>query len=113
MNESLCRSMVKERANGLCEKCGNRGSDMHHRKNRSQGGQWCPTNIVLLCRDCHHKITVNPGLAEEDGWTVKRCDEPADIPVVASTMYNPLPQTVYLTADGGFSFSFVSQSQSS
>jgi hypothetical protein len=39
---------------------------MHHRRFRSQGGPWTPSNILHLCGDgtrgCHGRIT------KPDGW---------------------------------------------
>lgn len=83
MQEAKCRQIVAERAQGLCEKCGQqRGSEMHHRKNRSQGGRWTPSNIIHLCNACHVFVTQNPLLGQEGGWCIKRNEDPELAPVV-------------------------------
>lgn len=83
MGEVSCRRSVVERANGLCERCGQqRGTEAHHRKNRSQGGKWDIGNILLLCHDCHAWITVNPDEAHKSGWAVKGYEDPEKVPVL-------------------------------
>lgn len=83
MGEIACRRAVVERANGLCEKCGQqRGSEAHHRKNRSQGGKWETGNILWLCHDCHVWVTINPQAARESGWAVQRHEDPQAVPVL-------------------------------
>ena len=48
------RRAVKARANGMCEKCGARGTDCHHAGDRMdhriESLQW-------VCRDCHNAET--------------------------------------------------------
>lgn len=55
------REEVYERAFELCEArlpcCTNAGTDLHHKKARSQGGSNDPKNLILLCRSCHVAIT--------------------------------------------------------
>jgi len=57
---------VLERANGICEYCGNpapfnRASDgtpyleIHHKKPLSQGGDDSVENAVALCPNCHRE----------------------------------------------------------
>ena len=83
MGEISCRRAVKERSNGLCEKCGQqRGTEVHHRKNRSQGGKWDTGNALLLCHECHVWITTHPELACQHGWAVKSHEDPEDVPVL-------------------------------
>ena len=83
MGEVSCRRAVTERANGLCEKCGQqRGTEAHHRKNRSQGGKWEIGNILLLCHDCHVWVTINPDGAHKSGWAVKSYQDPEAVPVL-------------------------------
>lgn len=59
---------------------------MHHRKKRSQGGQWDPINIVALCghgtAGCHGWVEHNPNKAADQGWHVRPWRDPADIPVL-------------------------------
>lgn len=82
MNEKTCREIVKERSGKHCEMCTMRAAQMHHRKNRSQGGKWTPANILHLCADCHHAVTVNPHWACGRGLSVKSWQEPFNEPVV-------------------------------
>ena len=83
MGEISCRRSIKERANGMCEKCGQqRGTEAHHRKNRSQGGGWDVSNLLLLCNACHGWITTHPKEAHESGWAVKSYEDPQTVPVL-------------------------------
>lgn len=78
MNERAARKIVRERADGRCEVCSSaRGTDMHHRRNRSQGGRWTPENLMLLCHSHHMWITVNPKQSREQGWSVPSWADPA------------------------------------
>lgn len=44
-----------ERANYRCEICGStQGLQKHHIVKRSQGGDNCLNNLILLCWECHH-----------------------------------------------------------
>lgn len=86
MNEQQCTSLVYARAGGRCERCGGIvGLSRHHRKKRGQGGEWDPTNIVVVCGDgvtrCHGWIEANPAAAEVDGYHVRPWDDPAERPV--------------------------------
>lgn len=90
MGEISCRRAVVERSNGLCEKCGQqRGAEAHHRKNRSQGGKWEISNILLLCRDCHLWVTINPEAAHKSGWAVKSHEntEKVAVLIIGQWMY--------------------------
>lgn len=100
MSEARCRKDVKDRSAGRCEKCGGHGSEVHHRKNRSQGGGWDTANCVLLCRPCHHWVTVNPALARESGWAVARHDDPESVPVPLVGMFSGTPCLTLLKRDG-------------
>lgn len=82
MSETTCRRVVWERSQGLCERCGQRGAEMHHRVNRSAGGKWSASNIVRLCTPCHGEITEDPIGAEPDGWHVPGWVDPASVPVL-------------------------------
>lgn len=81
------RTMVRQRAGDLCEKCGiRRGVQVHHRRPRGMGGsQAVDTNIasnaLLLCGECHAVVESNRTVAENNGWLVKQNHSPADIPV--------------------------------
>lgn len=98
MNEQKAREVVKARSEGRCEVCWRApATDMHHRKNRSQGGECAPENLLHLCHEHHMWITVNPKRAHEQGWTVASHEDPATTPVwVAGHEF------VWLTPDGTY-----------
>lgn len=84
--EQLAREVTRSRSGGLCEICGDaRATNFHHRKNRSQGGQWCPSNSLDLCGSgttgCHGLVGANPKRSYEQGWLVRRGHDPAKTPV--------------------------------
>jgi hypothetical protein len=81
MNERKCRQLVHARSHGLCEMCGGVAHHVHHRKNRSQGGQWSPENCLHLCVFDHHFVTVNPAESVKNGWSVRSHQDPATSPV--------------------------------
>lgn len=96
MSETRTRAIVKERSIGRCERCGHPGAEMHHRKNRSQMGRWSASNIVLLCRPCHHWVGMNPNAAGLVGLHVLSYENPADIPIRTGDV------PFLLDDDGGF-----------
>lgn len=82
MNEKLCRAIVRERASGCCEICGQqRGDTMHHRLTRKYG-PWDPTNMAA-----------DPGafLGEVDG---------DDFQVAGKVLYPELPIVSHKTKGG-------------
>ena len=49
------RQAVYDRANRICERCGNtKALQCHHIVKKSQGGLDIEDNIILLCWNCHH-----------------------------------------------------------
>lgn len=101
MNERKARALVYARSaidgqNRLCETriqgvCLGRGMNFQHRKNRSQGGLWLPSNGLDVCGSgttgCHGYITEHPAEATEKGWTVQSWAEPAEVPVLIHTIH--------------------------
>lgn len=83
--EALCRLLVNERAAGRCELCHRPGESLHHRRKRSQGGLWRPSNILRLCghgtAGCHGAIEAQPTTAGVLGLTVASYLDPATVPV--------------------------------
>lgn len=80
------RAVVYARSGGGCEvrvlgACTGRAAEWQHRKNRSQGGTWAPSNGLRVCQQCHRWIHANPRDAAAHGWTVSRDDDPAAVPV--------------------------------
>ena len=55
------RKACRERAEGRCEYCGGKGTQLHHAVFRSQGGQHTPENLILLCNACHKKAHSDDG----------------------------------------------------
>ena len=84
--ENAARLKVRARSGGACEVCrAAPATNFHHRKNRSQGGEWSASNGFDLCGSgttgCHGHITTNPKMAMGQGWTVRSGRNPADVPV--------------------------------
>lgn len=76
--ERRARRIVARRSGGICEACDRRPAvDWHHRCGRAQGGRWCPSNGLHLCRQCHEWVTTHPTAAREYGWSVRRAAEPS------------------------------------
>ena len=52
---SSTKILVIQRDMGICRCCGKKTDDyeIHHIRARSQGGSDHPSNLVLLCIDCH------------------------------------------------------------
>lgn len=93
MNEAQCRVIVSERSGGFCEArlggegvlaCRGMANSMHHRRKRSQGGQWVPSNMLHLCGDgvtgCHGYIEANPATARRYRLWLFAGMEPASTP---------------------------------
>jgi hypothetical protein len=96
VEETHARALVWARALGSCEGCGRVGPlDWSHRKARSQGGAWCPSNGLAMCRDEHRWCHENPAMARSVGWMVRRNEDPAAIPALLHGI-----GWVRLTADG-------------
>jgi hypothetical protein len=84
--EREARRIVRERSGGVCECCGEaRAIDWSHRKARSQGGEWCASNGLDLCRQCHADVTSVSGeqrdYALETGVILERHQDPWETPV--------------------------------
>lgn len=81
-DERSTRAAVPNRSGGYCEYCHGRGTEMHHRVARSQGGRWTPANILHLCHQDHHDFTfVRRALGYELGVLLHRNAIPAEVPV--------------------------------
>lgn len=91
--QDKCRPIAYRRAglgdwrSAVCEKCGSTGPlSMHHRRKRSQGGGWEPSNIVILCGNgtmgCHGWVETNPTAANAEGWSlVGRDPDGSKVPI--------------------------------
>jgi 5-methylcytosine-specific restriction endonuclease McrA len=77
------RRAIAERSNRICELCASAEAvQIHHRKNRSQGGRHDPINLLHLCVPCHEHIGANPAKSYALGWLVHGWADPADVPIV-------------------------------
>lgn len=80
--------VIEARAQDCCERCkkwaptGERHREIHHRKNRSQGGTGDAFNCVALCRKCHMWITVHPEESYANGWSVHGWEDPTTVPLI-------------------------------
>ena len=85
-SERSTREAVAGRSNGRCEWCGATATNIHHRKNVSQGGLWSPVNCLHICGSgttgCHGYFTQHPEHAYRVGVSVHRNEDPADVPVL-------------------------------
>lgn len=102
------RGLIVERAQGLCERCGRPGTDVHHRQPRQMGGTrraevHAATNLVLLCRDCHHHIEVHRDDGYRSGWLVHSWDDPASVPLRV-WLYR---MEVWLENDGSYNLTSI------
>lgn len=81
--ETRARAAVRRRSGGRCEGCPAAvATDYSHRQARSQGGAWCPSNALHLCRACHAWAHSGPEMARSVGWMVRRSEDPAVIPAL-------------------------------
>lgn len=79
--ESTARAVVRLRSGGTCEAvCSAPATDWHHRRNRSQAGEWSAPNGLHLCRDHHRWVTDHPLEGREIGWAVRSHENPAGVP---------------------------------
>lgn len=94
--ETLAREIVYARSGGDCEVridgvCLGRGTNWHHRKNKSQGGQWCASNGLHLCGSgttgCHGWITHEPAKSYRKGWAVRSGHNPIGVAVYIAGRY--------------------------
>lgn len=80
--ERQARKVVRARSLGLCELDGRApATEMHHRRNRSQGGAWTASNLLHLCSAHHLHVTTNPQASRDQGWAVPSHREPSGVPV--------------------------------
>lgn len=92
-NQKTARRLVRERSGGDCEVriagvCLGRATNWHHRRNRSRGGLWLPSNGLDVCGSgttgCHGALTNTNGYADvfrAAGWLVRGYQDPAGVAV--------------------------------
>jgi len=88
--------LVRERDDHRCARCGRSASfgylplTTQHRVARGMGGTKdpavnLPSNLLTLCGDgtrgCHGWVEANPAEAKDHGWSVRRGQPPAEVPV--------------------------------
>ncbi|CAM3288465.1 HNH endonuclease [Stackebrandtia soli] len=90
---------VMERDGGciLCSQ--QRGCQIHHRQPRQMGGTKdpainSPSNLIVLCGDCHRRVESHRADAEAHGWIVRRPYIPSHEPILRRGVW------VYLLDDG-------------
>lgn len=77
------KDVVRERSEGLCERCGNRltknvngapedkhARSIHHRQPKRCGGKDQVVNLVNICITCHRCIHADEKKAALEGWIV-------------------------------------------
>ncbi len=87
MTERECRRIVNARAEGRCERCSRpMATTVHHRRKRSQGGPWSPSNCVALCghgtAGCHGWVESNPLAAHSEGLWLRAGEPPEEISLI-------------------------------
>lgn len=91
----LVRQLVFERADGLCDSCGQpvpaKGWHFHHRKLRAQGGRDDAANGLCLHETCHFVIHREPAWAYERGLLVRQRQDPSVVPVLLHGQVRVLP----------------------
>ncbi|WP_280499411.1 HNH endonuclease [Nocardia cyriacigeorgica] len=79
------RRIIDTRCGGRCERCGQAGYTIHHRRKRSQGGTWEPSNLLALCGSgttgCHGWVEANPNLATAFGFWLRHGQDSTTTPV--------------------------------
>lgn len=58
------REEVARRDKGICQQCGQAGSELHHVVFRSRSGRGVATNALTLCQPCHRRVHRDNDLAE-------------------------------------------------
>lgn len=85
MKEREARRIVAERCGGRCERCGVPQYTCHHRRKKSQGGPWSPSNLLAVCghgtAGCHGEIEANPMWAHARGLWLRAGELPEVTPV--------------------------------
>jgi hypothetical protein len=76
---------IRARSRGRCEfgastRCTGRGTHIHHRQLRAQGGPNTEENLVDICLFCHGHVHGNPTKSYAMGWLVRSGQDPKAIP---------------------------------
>ena len=78
--------LVRWRDRDACRRCRRAGEQIHRRKPRGMGGTRdplinCPSNLVMLCRECHEWVEAHRTEARRQGWLVSRHADPRYQPI--------------------------------
>lgn len=99
-------AIIERRSGGLCELCGGKATNTHHRRSRGMGGSRDPVtnsvvNLLRLCGSgttgCHGHIERNRTWAYENGLLVPRYGPP-----VGTVPVHLQVGLVLLTPQGGY-----------
>jgi hypothetical protein len=90
-SETYGRRVVMDRAGKSCELCHGPGPlQWAHRRNRSHGGTWAPSNGLHLCDACHRWTEKEAAKAAAGGWRIVHDDtDPLLVPVWLQSGPNP------------------------
>ncbi len=58
--------------NPKCERCGTKGSQIHHKRGRVGKLLIDREYFMTVCFQCHRYIEDNPVKAKENGWSISR-----------------------------------------
>lgn len=98
MGKSLhsAKEIVRERSDGLCERCGrgltrnhngvpdsDTARSIHHRQPQRCGGRDSVINLVNLCIACHRDIHDDEKKAALEGWIVVEGRNPGNVPFLS------------------------------
>ncbi|WP_075813043.1 HNH endonuclease signature motif containing protein [Corynebacterium sp. CNJ-954] len=89
------REAAWERADAVCEAmipqavCQWHGTDVHHRKKRSAGGEHALENALWVCRNCHNYIEAHQAWSFPRGLLVHSYHEPVHPPAYYRGVYTP------------------------
>lgn len=98
---NAAKKLVAERDEYTCQMCLGEATDVHHRIVRGIGGtsddkvNYSPANLISVCRECHDDIHAEPEQSYEDGYLVRKGEDPASKPVLITP-----DLTVWLNKDG-------------
>lgn len=101
IGEAQTRRLIRKRSGGICEICGSSpATDAAHRKPRSQGGLWSPSNLLDACHGCHMNNHANPNAAKAGKWHLPSWSDPLAEPVLLVLLGESM--TVLLDDAGGW-----------
>lgn len=88
MSWEKARKAALERDDGICRRCGDYATDVHHRVLRGMGGTKNKNiavgmaNLISLCRSCHSHVHLNVAESYESGFIVHSWGDPETVSIV-------------------------------